>query len=408
MRNAVNNFQKSLFIILLYASTFSGFIADLALSGNRTALYFIFDGLIMFLAILSLSFLRGRLVWIVLFILACIGVNLSYSNNDLLYSFNGIREILIIVAIVIFYNKIFSEYDEELTGEYIDIFKKFAVVFLIAQLPVSLYQFITYGPSDYVGGTFGNKGSGILTLSVVSLVFFLSYFTRNLTQRVLLYVCLVPLLLNETKISFILIPMLILFIHFRPKIKNIIGAVAAAALFLFVFNQYYSNTGVVFENNIAGIFSKDFLNDYLFGDMYSSDDVPRFTKIVLGWQLIAEQTNTFLFGMEYGLFKGGAVVESTQFAQSIQWLLSGTRPYLFFILIQGGIFLVLGIFWLMFHINNYFTTNNNRFKIFLFMLFLIILFYNDALRNQGFVVIYFFTVYFANSSLYIRKFNNIS
>ena len=44
MRNAVNNFQKQLFIILLYASTFSGVLADIALSGGRTMLYVAFDG----------------------------------------------------------------------------------------------------------------------------------------------------------------------------------------------------------------------------------------------------------------------------------------------------------------------------------------------------------------------------
>jgi hypothetical protein len=47
--------------------------------------------------------------------------------------------------------------------------------------------------------------------------------------------------------------------------------------------------------------------------------------------------------------------------------------------------------------------NNNKFKAFLFMIFLMILFYNDALRNQGFVVIYLFNVFYANSNLYNRN-----
>lgn len=403
MYTAVNNFQKTVFFILLYISTFSGFITDIGMSGGRTSLSFIFDVLIIFLSILSISFLRGGLVWIVLIILACIGINLSYSGHNLMYSLNGIREIVVIPAIVIFYNKIFSENDEILTSEYVEMFKKFAILFLVAQLPVAFWQYMQYGPSDFVGGTYGNKGSGILTLSVVCLVFFMSQYAVSYTQSALLYICLLPLLLNETKISFILIPTLILLIHFQPKIKNIIGAVAAAALFLFIFNQYYSSVGLDFQNNMAGIFSEDFLDDYLFGDIYSSDDIPRFTKIVVGWQLAAEHTNTFLFGIEYGLFKGGQVVETSQLAQSIQWLLSGTRPYLFFIMLQGGLSLVLGLFWLMFHINNYFIRNNNKFKAFLFLVFLIMLFYNDALRNQGFVIIYFFSVFYANSYLYNRN-----
>ena len=404
MRNAVNNFQKSLFILLLYGSTFSGFLADIALSGGRTMLYVAFDALMIFIAVISLAYLRGKLTWIVLFMIGCIAVNLSYSSTDMLYSMNGVREILIIIAMAIFFNKVFAEENEELAEEYVEIMKKFSVIFLIAQLPIAGWQFHQYGPSDYVGGTFGNKGSGILTLSVVCTVFFLSHFVRSNTQRVLLYCCLLPLVLNETKISFLLIPALILFIHFRPKLKNIIGATVAAALFLFLFNQYYSTQeGTDFDNNLAGIFSKDFLDHYLFDDIYSSEDIPRFTKIVVGWHLVSEETRTMLFGIEYGIFKGGNIVEASQAGQSMQWLMSGTRPYLFFLLLQGGILLIVGVFWLLFHINKYFVRNNNKYKTFLFMIFLLILFYNDALRNQGFVVIYFFNAFLANSNLYNRN-----
>ena len=403
MRYAVNNFQKSVFILLLCASTFSGFLGDIALSSGKTMLYVAYDGLIIFLALMSLGFLRGKLTWCVLFIIACIGVNLSYSSTDLMYSLNGVREIMILVAIVIFYNKVFSEENDDLAEDYIEIMKKFAIFFLIMQLPVAFWQFHKYGPSDYVGGTFGNKGSGILTLSVVCLVFFLSNFLRSHTQRVLLYFCLLPLLLNETKISFILIPALILFIHFQPKVKSIIGAVIAAGVFLYIFNMYYSNRGLDFDNSMAGIFSKDFLDAYLFGDIYSSEDVPRFTKIIVGWRLAAEQTRTMLFGIEYGIFKGGNVVEASSFATSIQWLMSGTRPYLFFLILQGGLLLITGLFWMIFHVNNYFAKNNNKFKTFLLMIFLMILFYNDSLRNHGFVVIYFFTLFYANSNQYNRN-----
>jgi hypothetical protein len=404
MRNAVNSFQKTLFVILLYSTCFSGFLADLTASGSRTMLYVAFDGIMIFLAITSLAYLRGRLIWIVLFILATIAVNLSYSSTSMMYSLNGVREVVMVVAIVVFYNKIFAEGNEDVAEEYVEIFKKFSVIFLIAQLPVAFMQYYEHGPTDWVGGTFGNKGSGILTLSVICVVFFASHFVRSNTQRVMLYFCLLPLLLNETKVSFILIPACILFIHFQPKVKNIIGAAIAAAFFLFLFNMYYSSTeGTDFDDNLAGIFSKDFLDAYLFGDIYSSEDIPRFTKIVVGWRLAAEETRTLLFGIEYGIFKGGTLVETSQFGQSIQWLISGTRPYLFFLTLQGGILLIVGFFWMLFYINRHFARNNNKFKTFLFFVFLLILFYNDAIRNQGFVAIYFFAVFYANSDLYNRN-----
>ena len=204
MRTAVNNFQKWVFMLLLFASTVTGFL----FSEGKTIVYLAYDALIIFLAITSLRYLRGKMILVVLFMVICIGVNLSYSNNDIMYSMNGVREVLILVAISIFFHKIFADDNEDIGEEYVEIFKKFAVFFLVAQLPIAYLQFHEHGPSDWVGGPYGNKGSGILTLSIICLIFFLSDFVTSNTQRVLLYCCLVPLVLNETKISFIFIPML--------------------------------------------------------------------------------------------------------------------------------------------------------------------------------------------------------
>jgi hypothetical protein len=57
-----------------------------------------------------------------------------------MYSLNGVREIIILVAIVIFYNKVFSEENDDLAEDYIEIMKKFAIFFLIMQLPVAFWQ----------------------------------------------------------------------------------------------------------------------------------------------------------------------------------------------------------------------------------------------------------------------------
>lgn len=366
--------------------------------------YLLYDVMIIFLAVLSLGTMRSGLTWIAILILMCIAFNFSYNDVPLMASLNGIREILILPCIAIFYNKVFAEGNEELTEQYIRIFIRYAVIFLLAQLPATFYQFMTYGPTDQVGGTLGAMSSGVLTLTVICLVFFLSRHTWNITQTVMLYMCLVPLLLNETKISFILIPLVMLFIHFEPKFKNILLAVVTAGVFLFLFNKFFSHSALDFgDNQLLGIFSSDFLDDYLFGDIYFSYDVPRFTKIIVAWRLLAEQTNTLLFGFEYGVFKGGSMVEPTPFARAYEWLLVGTRPYLFFLLIQGGTMLVGAILWLIAYVNKFFTRNNNKFKTFLLMMFVLVLFYNDAPRNQHFVASYFFMVFYANSAFYNKK-----
>lgn len=403
MRTALDNFQKTLFTILLFTSGCSGLISDIAQS-SRTGFYFAFDIIIIGLSLLSISSIKGTLGLILLFIVGCIGFNLSYNGNDILYSLNGLREIINVLCLAIYFNHVFSDENEEFAEEYVEVMKKFATFFLIAQLPVAAFQFSIHGPSDWVGGTYGNFGSGNLTLSVTCLVFFMSHFTRNMSQRLLLYISLVPLFLNETKISFILIPMLIMFIHFQPKVKSILGAGLGALIALFIFNRFFTtNIGVDFEDNMTGIFSKDFIDGYLFGDDSKYTDVPRFTKIILAWQMLAENTMTFFFGFEYGIFRSTDIGDSSQFSQSMQWLMVGTRPYLFFLLIQGGILLVVGFVWLMLHINKYFARNNNKYKTFLFLIFIMIMFYNDALRSHNITIVYFFSVFYANSSVYNRQ-----
>jgi hypothetical protein len=350
---------------------------------------------------MSISRVNRGLAMVLLFIVAVIGFNFSYNGNPLSYSLNGIREILNVLCLAIFFSDIFSDGNEELAAEYVEVFRKFAVFFVIAQLPAAAYQFSVHGPSDWVGGTYGHFGSGNMTFAVLFLVFFLSHFVRNLTQRMCLYACLIPLFLNETKVSFILIPALILFIHFKPKVKSMIGAALAAGVALFIFNKYFTtNIGTDFDNNLTGFFSEDFLNNYLFGQGDTYVDVPRFTKIILAWQLLSQDTVHLLFGFEYGVFRGSDLVGTSQFSQSVQWLMTGTRPYVFFLMIQGGMLLVTGFLLLIGQINKFFTRHNNKYKLFLFLLFVVILFYNDALRSQNLLTVYLFSVFYANSSLY--------
>lgn len=398
MREAINKFQKNIFILLLYSSAFFGIAIDLAGIESRTAFYAAFDAMILLLGLLSFSKMKGSLAYIFILFLACFILNFSYSEANFIGSLNGFREILVVVFAVIFFNKIFAEGNEDLAEDYMNIFKKFGYIFLVSQIPIAVFQYIQNGgPGDAVGGSFGAFGSGVLTMSVICMVYFLHLQTTKVSNIALLYVCLVPLLLNETKISFILIPMMVLFVRFDLKFKNLAMALGGAAVFLVLFSMYYTDQSG--ENDASSIFTEDFLSDYLMADIYMYDDIPRFTKIMLAWQMISEQTNTFLFGFEYGLFKGVNTLRDSDFAQTYGWLLTGTRPYLFYLLLQGGIMLVTAFFLLLAHVNNYFRSFN-KLKGFLLILVLIILVYNDLFRTQTFLILFFFISYYANSKFY--------
>ena len=315
---------------------------------------------------------------------------------------NGIREIVMILGVLIFLNKIFAPGNEELVEEYVGIMKTFGFVFLLANVPIAVRQYLESGPTDAVGGSYGYGGSGVLTLSIICLVYFMQqFYGKRFIVSVILFLTMIPLLLNETKVSFILIPAMVFVLKVKPKLSNFLMAIAGAVVFFLIFNNFFEATFLDFDNSAAGIFSSDFLSGYLAGDISEYDDIPRFTKIILAWHLLTEHTNTLFFGYEYGIFRGGNSVEMSHFAIENQWMLFGTRPYLFFLMIQGGLFLVSGILLLVFHVNNFFR-NTNKFQMFLFALFLLILFYNDAMRFHAFVSIYFFLAYYSTSPSYKR------
>ncbi|HTE07628.1 MAG TPA: hypothetical protein VK628_02620 [Flavitalea sp.] len=402
MNHSLNNFQKYLFILLIYSSGFSAYLWDVMGKVSRTMLYVTFDVLILALAILSFSYLRGRLLTIILFIIIGVVMNMTYTEASTYSSMNGAREIIMILGILIFLNKIFAPGNEELVEEYIGIMKTFGFIFLLANVPIAIKQYLVNGPTDAVGGSYGYGGSGVLTLTVICLVYFMQqFYGKKFIPSAILFLTMIPLLLNETKVSFVLIPAMVFVLKVKPKLSTFLMAIAGAVVFFLIFNQFFEATFLDFDNSAEGIFSSDFLSGYLAGDISEYDDIPRFTKIILAWHLLTEHTNTLFFGYEFGIFRGGNTVEMSHFAIENQWMLFGTRPYLFFLMIQGGLFLVGGIFFLVFHVNKFFRSTN-KFQVFLFALFLLILFYNDALRFHAFVTIYFFLVYYSTSPSYKR------
>jgi hypothetical protein len=166
-----------------------------------------------------------------------------------------------------------------------------------------------------------------------------------------------------------------------------------------LFSQFYSNTA---DWGTSSIFSADFLQDYLLSDYEDHADVPRFTKIILAYNILAQETNTLLFGMEFGMFRGTSTGDLSPFTQNWQWLLQGTRPYLFFIMMQGGLVLTSGFLLIIFKINNFFKRATKQ-MIFYLIIFLVVLVYQDMYRFHNFSIVYFFFLFFVNSELFKSK-----
>lgn len=405
MKFAIANLQRLVFTVLLYSSAISGIACDIAGLENRSAIFAGFELMMLLLVVLSLSTIPRGYAMIVLLLLAAIGFNFVHSPISLAVSLNGSREMLLFILFPIFYYKIFAEGNEEESYKYLRLFRRFSWFFLLVQIPATLWQFMKFGASDMVGGTYGSGASGGVTIIILCLVFYMFQFPYPGWKKMMLLLLLAPLMLNETKISFILIPMMVMFIFFEPKAKNIIYAGIGGGLFLLIASQLYVHEQVNVGHSIFDIFNKDFLNDYLLSDTTTVDlnaDLPRITRLIIGYNIIAHDTFTLLFGMEYGMFRGTTTGQVSLFARNYFWLLKGTRPYLFFVMMQGGLIMVGGVFLIMFKICNFFRHVNKQ-TVFYFLIFLIMLLYADSFRAHNFLIVYMFVLFFVNSDIFKTK-----
>jgi hypothetical protein len=136
-------------------------------------------------------------------------------------------------------------------------FKKiilFVLILAMIQLPVVLWQrFVTYAASisgDPMGGTLGNSASGVLSIFLLIIISFLVsfYFKEEISLRVFLIslaAAFIPTTLNETKITFILLPFAFIFpaLFIKAKRKTIFRVMLVAIVFFgsfFILQNIYN------------------------------------------------------------------------------------------------------------------------------------------------------------------------
>ncbi len=119
----------------------------------------------------------------------------------------------------------------------------FVYVLAMIQFPVVLWQrFVKYAASisgDPIGGTLGYSTSGVLAIFLLVVISFLVafYFKEMISFPVFLLslaAAFIPITLNETKISFILLPIAFIFpaLFLKAKRENIFRAVLVIIIFL--------------------------------------------------------------------------------------------------------------------------------------------------------------------------------
>lgn len=381
-------------IISIYILAFSPFLLDLLSLKSSLGSYILLgaDVIVFYLGITNV--LKNKFNLFVLLGIVLIGV-LNYLSNDyeLLVFVNGMRELLVFVLIFSFYESISNPRYQLLIQKKIN---KFITIFLVAQLPVTFFQFIQYGAGDQVGGTLGVGNSGVLTLTTILMVYLRIKQQRPIIGLKAYYnvIFLVPLFLNETKISFILIPVMFLCLANIKKASTIVVSLFAGLFLFLLLNSLYSDQGQVKENPFEEMFNEEYLEMYLLSEVDLGSDIPRFTKIAMASNLISRNINSFLFGMEVGAFKGGTTISLSKFATQYKWFLLGSKPYLFFLLISGGwLLLLITIFY--FYRKLFYQRGRYIDKYYLILIttiLLVIFFYNDSLRNPYFCYLFIYFV----------------
>lgn len=409
-------------LIILTISGINGFLIEEGLLNiNPSLLSLLLDVLLLIVTILSIKNTKQIrfLIYIFLFFLFFTLITNVFNPNELtavLY-FNGLREFLPYFLFPLIYLNILQSSLQDYFIKKINIFLYF---FLIIQIPVSLYQFSINGAGDAVGGTLGEGSSGILTFIVFLTTYYLmtqdidyKNIVRSFIKKSYLLIFWLPAFINETKISFFLIILFfLLLVSF--SVNNLlkyllIGIVLIPALM--VFDSIYDNvTGNSYSNEIL---DKDFFESYLMSDEEHYTDIPRLQKIAIVFTTF--KAEEIILGRGVGQFKGGKTLSMTPFAEQNDWLLSGSRPMFFFLLVQVGIVgTILFSFYWVFLISLRRKKNQVNYSgnliIYSSACFLIIQFYNDSLRSLFFCGIIMYIMCYAISqkkaTTFSRTFNS--
>jgi len=403
-------------IFYLYSNIIIEFIPSL--DKTIKALRFVADILIILVSFYSFRVESNRAIQLF------IGVYLSLSMftfainaNEVSLSthFNGLREPLVFLCTLAFYNYLFNA---ENFLPLIKRFNKFLLFFAVTQIPFALNQFVIYGAGDFVGGTFSKGGSGILTISLSILVFyFLLNYSSDLhfnkikaTRMIWLFVLLIPVFINETKISvFILTAMFALLVINKGQIFLTIISSITGIIILVLFAYVYDGVSqgqdqVGGENKLTQFFSYDFIYEYTFaGDQnyFSENDIPRFYKMVLLYEVVYKDPLVVLFGKGYGVFKGQNFLGVNNDAQIKYWhIYRGSKTMITTAILQGGVFLLvillIAIFYFLFKdIRSSRHFNFLRFRIFLIFIFIVLVVYNDSIFVNYISVFYSYFIMFA-------------
>lgn len=392
-----------IFMTLVIFHSIVGMIITMIAPGSEQIFRMVMAGgdAVMFLLAVSRIFpqrsFSGVRLLAVFLLLSTITFLYTSERFGIIEHVNGIRESLYLFSAFIVVHDL---YNSPMRATFARWMKWFLIIFAIVQTPVVVVQFLQYGASDYVGGTFGTRGgSGLVSQALFLICFYLIVRFASLAdgsnfkiaQTLVFLPILIPCALNETKISFVLLGgMFVLMLLSRRQFYRAIPLLAIGGILGIVLNYYYFRT----VEDTGDIFDPEYIEGYLFtAPTEMGGDLPRFQRMPLMFKLMKGDVGLYVLGMGYGVMGGGNVLGVSRLGRSLYYLVTGSRILLFRIWIQGGFLGVIVIAWLLF--GSYFRRprdlhTHRQFYRFLMFNLVIIWAYNEAILDRFYAPVFAF------------------
>ncbi len=252
--------------------------------------------------------LPKSIINIPILILIVLSIISSLINSaGLMVTFAGLRNYF--KFFLFFYVIVFLNFDDIFLRKIV----RFLIIISFIQVPIAILQRVWYlgqASGDPVGGTLGANTSGTLTLfllGIISILFAL-YMNKLINERKLLFSILllfIPMSINETKITFFLFPVLILFllrknIFEKHKLKSIfLLIIFSGGIFIgsYLFYNYIYNE--VYQKNIR-IFDYNFTSRYITKEYTKTGRLNRLAQVKFAHKNIMGDFQKTLLGVGPG------------------------------------------------------------------------------------------------------------
>lgn len=209
-----------------------------------------------------------------------------------------------------------------------------------ASVPVAVIQWIIYrDEGDRITGLLGHRGSGTLTLFVL-IVFFTELGMRLKNNRKIfgLYILyLIPTLINETKITFILIPVMLITVLIMTKklfTKESVIAFSVAAIAVIVWAYSYK---IIYSESVFELFTREYVENYFYATHWEGD-AGRLAKVKFAIDVIKD--NNLFFGYGLGASYIGDTSGKSGFVANRYYdpnIFGGTKPQLYISIMDIGL-----------------------------------------------------------------------